>query len=190
MFNPASISFTAAIAAASLSAIARAHHQIGVRLLVFVHEGIAADDGVGMGGGDLPQRAADVAFPRIGADRFGQHAHARFQLGRDDVHHRLHDRGHAGHHDDIADLEAGREDGRALDQFGAVGDAGHAQAGLVEVLLAPALAEPRDHLRVMVDADAERLGDAVGGDVVMGRPDAAGGEDIGVAMPQCIQARR
>jgi len=28
----------------------------------------------------------------------------------------------------------------------------------------------------MIDADAERLGDAVGGDVVMGRPDPAGGK--------------
>ena len=40
---------------------------------------------------------------------------------------------------------------------------------------------------MVVDADAEGLGDAVGGNVVMGRPDAAGGEDIGVAMPQRIQ---
>ena len=40
---------------------------------------------------------------------------------------------------------------------------------------------------MMVDADAERLGDGVGGDVVMGRPDAAGGEDVVVAMPQRIE---
>src|SRR5206468_977900 len=40
---------------------------------------------------------------------------------------------------------------------------------------------------VMVDPDAERLGDAVGGDVVMGRPDAAGGKDVGIAIPQCIK---
>ena len=39
----------------------------------------------------------------------------------------------------------------------------------------------------MVDADAERLGDAVGGDVVMGRPDAAGGKDVGVAISQRIK---
>ena len=40
---------------------------------------------------------------------------------------------------------------------------------------------------MMIDADAERLGDAVGGDVVMGRPDAAGGEDVGVALAQRVQ---
>ena len=32
--------------------------------------------------------------------------------------------------------------------------------------------------RIVVDRHAERLGDAVGGDVVMGRADAAGGEHI------------
>ncbi len=53
-----------------------------------------------------------------------------------------------------------------------------------------ALLEPRHHFGVMVDPDAERLGDAVGGDVVMGRPDPAGGEDIGVAGPQRVRARR
>src|SRR5262249_3173914 len=35
--------------------IARADDEIGVRLLVLVEERIAADDGVGMGVGDLPQ---------------------------------------------------------------------------------------------------------------------------------------
>ena len=134
-----------------------------------------------------PQRAADVAFPRVGADRFRQHPHAGFQFRRDDVHHRLHDRGDAGHHDDIAELEAGRQDGRALDQFGAVGNPRHAQPRLVQILLGPAFAEPRHHFGVMVDADAERLGDAVGGDVVMGRPDAAGGKDVIVALSQCIK---
>ena len=39
----------------------------------------------------------------------------------------------------------------------------------------------------MVDADAERLRDAVGRDVVMGRPDAAGGKDVIVAFSQCIK---
>ena len=35
--------------------------------------------------------------------------------------------------------------------------------------------------------DAERLGHAFGGDVVMGRPDAAGGEDIGVCFAQRVE---
>src|SRR4051812_14716694 len=48
-----------------LFGIARADHEIGVRLFVFVLERVTADDRLGMGVGDLPQRAADVAFPRI-----------------------------------------------------------------------------------------------------------------------------
>jgi hypothetical protein len=41
--------------------------------------------------------------------------------------------------------------------------------------------------RIDVDRHTERLGDASGGDVIMGRPDPAGGEDIGAAMPERIQ---
>jgi hypothetical protein len=40
---------------------------------------------------------------------------------------------------------------------------------------------------MVIDADPECLGDGIGGDVVMGRPDAAGGEDIAVAMAQRVQ---
>ncbi len=40
---------------------------------------------------------------------------------------------------------------------------------------------------MVVDADAERLRHAVGGDVVVGRPDAAGGEHIGIAAAQGVQ---
>src|ERR1700682_5488392 len=42
---------------------------------------------------------------------------------------------------------------------------------------------------MMIDADAERFRNAVGGDVVMGRPDAAGGEHVGIAVPQRVQRR-
>ena len=46
-----------------------------------------------------------------------------------------------------------------------------------------------DRLRVVADADAERLGDAVGRNVVVGRADAAGGEHIDVARAQCVERR-
>ena len=49
------------------------------------------------------------------------------------------------------------------------------------------LAQNLDRLRVIIDGDAECLGDGVGGDVVVGRPDPAGGEDIGVARPQRVE---
>ena len=62
-------------------------------------------------------------------------------------------------------------------------DARHAHARLVEFAagLGQALLQDRDRLGVKFERDAEGLGDAIGGDVVVRRPDAAGGEDVGVA---------
>src|SRR5216683_2730393 len=51
------------------------------------------------------------------------------------------------------------------------------------------VAKPRHHFGMMIDADAERFRNAVGGDVVMGRPNAAGGKDVGVAAAQGVQCR-
>jgi hypothetical protein len=44
-----------------------------------------------------------------------------------------------------------------------------------------------ERARIDVDRHPKRLGDAVGGDVIMGRPDPAGGENIGAAMPERIE---
>ena len=88
-------------------------------------------------------------------------------------------------------LKPGRQDRRALDQVGAIGNPGHPQPRLVQFArILEALLEARDHVGMMVDADAERLGDAVGGDVVMGRADAARGEDIGITSPAAHSAPR
>ena len=54
-------------------------------------------------------------------------------------------------------------------------------------ILASALLHDAHRLRVEVDRHAERLGDAIGGDVVVGRADAAGGEDIGVGRAQRVE---
>jgi hypothetical protein len=48
------------------------------------------------------------------------------------------------------------------------------------------LQQHRPGALVHVDADPEGLGHAVGGDVVMGRADPAGGEQVGVAGPQGV----
>ena len=65
-------------------------------------------------------------------------------------------------------------------------DARHAHARLVELAagLGQPLLQDRDRLRVDVERDAEGLGDAIGGDVVVRRADAAGGEDVSVARAQ------
>ena len=107
--------------------------------------------------------------------------------GRSDlVEHGLHDRGHAGHDDHVADPEAGRLRDRVLDEVRALRDAGHAQPRLVQVLRPVALAQDGDRPRVEADRDPEGLGDAVRRDVVVGRADAAGGEQIGVALAQGV----
>ena len=48
-------------------------------------------------------------------------------------------------------------------------------------------AENLDGARIVVDRHAERLGDGVGGDVVVGRADAAGGEHVVVAAAQRVE---
>ena len=74
-------------------------------------------------------------------------------------------------------------------EIGALGNARHAHARFVH--FRPGRAQPLLHdferARVDIDRHPERLGDAVGGDVVVGRPDAAGGEDVGVALPQRVE---
>ena len=69
------------------------------------------------------------------------------------------------------------------------GDARHAQARLVEVGLGDALQQHGDGALVDIDRHAEGLGDRVGGDVVVGRADAAGGEDVGVAGAERVHRR-
>jgi hypothetical protein len=92
----------------------------------------------------------------------------------------------AGHHIDIADAIARRGADRIVDQHGAVGRIGQAQARLVEHAR---LVVPFQQLRRLGMADqrhAKSSGNALRGDVVMGRPDAAGREDMIVTAAQRI----
>ncbi len=114
------------------------------------------------------------------------HAGAGRERRRHRVEHRLHDRRHPRHDDDVADPEARRLRDRVLDEVGALRDAGHAQARLVEVLGAVTLEHHRPRPLVDVDRHAEGLGDAIGRDVVVRRADAAGREQVGVARAQGI----
>ena len=107
------------------------------------------------------------------------------QRRHDIVEHRLEDRRHAGHDMDVADAEARRDRDRIVDVVGAARHARHALARLVELDAArwrSSSASSAIRLRVVVAGHAERLGDGIRGDVVMRRADAAGGEDIVVAV--------
>jgi hypothetical protein len=75
----------------------------------------------------------NIAFASIGADRLRERANADLELRRHLIEHRLHDRGHASHHDYIADPEAGRPRHLVENEVSALGDARQAQARLDEV---------------------------------------------------------
>ena len=85
--------------------------------------------------------------------------------------------------------KAGRRGDLVEHQFGALRHARHAHARLVHYAagLRKPLAQHLDRARVIVDRHAERLSDRVGGDVVVGRADAAGGEDVSVAGAQRVE---
>src|SRR5262249_22066135 len=76
------------------------------------------------------------------------------------------------HDDHVADPEAGRGRDLVEDELGAGGNSRHAQPRLVHLGAhrLEALVHDGVGARIDVDRDAERLGDAVGGDVVVGRP--------------------
>src|SRR3546814_4247951 len=67
---------------------------------------------------------------------------------------------------------------RIVEQRRARRRVGHAQARVVDLVRGVIGAQPRLSLGMADQRDAERLGDAFGGDVVMGRADAAGGEHV------------
>uniref|UniRef100_A0A0N5A4R8 LigA n=1 Tax=Parastrongyloides trichosuri TaxID=131310 RepID=A0A0N5A4R8_PARTI len=156
----------------------------------------AEAEGVGAEGQVRPRLsggAQDVghrAFARAGdAKAAAMHRRAGLQARRHVVEHGLHDLGHARHDEDVVDLKAGRAADRIGDQDAAFGHAGHAAAGGVELAGRIAALEDGERLGVFADRHAEDRADGVGGDVVMGRADAAGGEDIVVRGAQGVQGR-
>ena len=101
----------------------------------------------------------------------------------------MHDRGYARHHGYVADPEARRPRHLVENEIRAMG---------IRVRRRRASFTPRagrlhpfvqdgERARIGVDRHTERLRHAVGGDVTVGGPDPAGGEDIGVAMPERIE---
>jgi hypothetical protein len=139
---------------------------------------------------DWPWRSLRVASrcrPRAHLRaRFREHTNADLELRRHLIEHRLHDRRHARHHDYIADPEARRSRHLVEDEIRALWDARQAQARLVHLgagRLHP-FVQDGERARIGIDRHAERLRQAVGGDVTVGRPDPTAGEDVGVAMPE------
>ena len=78
---------------------------------------------------------------------------------------------------------------RVLDQLGSRRDARHAPARGRQVAGRVALEHDGDYPRILVDRDAERARDRVGGDVVVGRPDASGRDHVVVTRSQRVERR-
>ena len=122
----------------------------------------------------------------MAADAAAQHLvaadEAVFQLLEDP----LHDARHAGQNKDIADLEAGRARDRVGQQRRALGHHRHAQPRLVEMARRVMGFEQPLRLGMHDQRHAKGVGDALRGDVVMGRADAAGREHIIEAAPHLV----
>src|SRR6185437_16257917 len=96
----------------------------------------------------------------------------------DVVEHRAHDGRHARHDVHVADGEAGCGGDRVVDQRGTAWHGGHALPCRVELTGRIGTLHPGPGFRVRFPRYAEGLRDALTGDVVVRRTDAAGGEDV------------
>src|SRR6185295_4022041 len=65
----------------------------------------------------------------------------------------------------------------------------HAETRLVEVAFGNAVAKHRHRAGVDRDRHRKCLGDRIGGDIVVGGPDAAGGEDVVVSAAEGVHRR-
>ena len=82
--------------------------------------------------------------------------------------------------------KAGRDRYRILDQAGAFGHPRHALPPLVEIARFVARGQERHGLGMGFHGKAEGGADGIGGDIVMGRTDAARGENIAVARAERV----
>ena len=164
--------------------IARAHHHVGVGAALLVHERIGADDHIADAlwrsrrarcrcrpRGNRPARSPTASWLRSSACGATYSSIACMTCGMPAMTMTLPIR------------KPGAAEILLSTSSAPAGIARHAHARLVHDAagLRKPLAQNFDRVRVIVDRHAERLGDGVGGDVVVGRADAAGGEDVGVA---------
>ncbi len=113
---------------------------------------------------------------------------AGFKRGGDQFQHHTHDVGDAGHDDDVADAKAGSVRNRVRDQRRAVGNPSHAQARGRQLKASAGVVFGKRFFRPWIDADrnTERVGDTVGGNIIMRRADTTGRENIVVAGPERV----
>src|SRR5579859_5081338 len=165
--------------------ILAAGHDHGAETTI-LGEGVAADLGVGGLALDGAQLGGDRSLGGVDDYGGGEDLGPAHQGRLHAVEHRLHDARHARHHIDVSDMKSRRLADRVVDQVRALGDVGHPEPRLVEVLRLDLFQKPFDRAGIALEFDAKGLGDTFGGDVVMGRADAAGGEDVTILGAQGV----
>jgi hypothetical protein len=162
-----------------------------------VHRGRAAphscwardDRALGIGLGDLTELHADVAFAHIRALGFREHANAAPELRRYLLEHRLHDRGHAPITITFPIQNAGAPDTLLRMRSAPLGM--RVMRRRASFISAPAvfthscrMASARGSVSIGTPNAFATQSAVI---FTVGRPDPAGGEDIGVAMPERIE---
>ena len=168
--------------------VGAAHHQAGA-VAAGTEIGVAADRHPRMGRLDGREPFGNRAFADVAGDRPYHRPRAAGQARRQPVEHGLEDLGYAGEHMDVVESEPRRPADGVVDQRGALRDIGHRQARRVEHVRRVVAFEQAQGRRVAFQGHAEGARHRGGGDVVVGRADAAGGEDIGAARPQVVDRR-
>ena len=136
----------------------------------------------------LFHRRGNRAFGHLRGNGDGRQFLAALKGRQNILHHGLHDFRHTRHHMHIANAKPGRGRYRIINQARALGNTRHAGARCVKlnalrlVMRFQKLRRQRVHFQL----HAKRRRNAIGGDVVMRRANAARGEDIGVFLAQRI----
>jgi hypothetical protein len=140
---------------------------------------------------DLGQQVGHLALGGPAAQGSRQERTPTLELPRQGLEHQGGDMGHAGEDEDIAQPDAGRSGHPVLDQLGALGDPRHPEPRLGHPAASRIIGfEDRARPGMDDDGPAERRGDGIDGDVVMGRADPAGGEQIIVLGAERVHRRR
>ncbi len=164
-----------------------AQYDAGAIVARFV-EGIAADIDFRITVLYGAQALGHVAFAERADERLRADRLTALEVRRQPVDHCVRHLRDSGHHIDVLDLKSGRHGNAVLDERGAFRRIRHPQPRLV--YLHAALLEAFDQAPIGFgmahQLAAERLGDRFRRDVVMGRADPAGGEDIVVLRPHGV----
>ena len=133
------------------------------------------------------QQIGDLALGDPRADRPRQHRQPAFERTGQRVEHSRGDVRHSGENEDVAEANSRRARHAIGNQIRPLGHPRHPQPRVGQSAARLVICfEHRTRLGMHHHRDAEPGGDRIDGDVVMGRADPAGGEQIVVARPERV----